>query len=76
MNNLVKVFGAADLINAVVASDIHIVHLPTMKLTAAGIIPVPDLERFNAKLPFWRFHITYLGFGARNNTHRGHRHPD
>ena len=41
INNLVKVFGAADLINAVVASDIHTVNLATMKLTA-GIIPVPD----------------------------------
>ena len=51
INNLVKVFGAADLINAVVASDIHTVHLPDMKLTA-GVIPVPDLERFNPKLPF------------------------
>ena len=51
VNNLVKVFGAADLINAVVASDIHTVHLPDMKLTA-GVIPVPDMERFNPKPAF------------------------
>ena len=65
INNLVKVFGAADLINAVVASDIHTVHLPTMKLTA-GIIPVPDLERFNPKLPFGA--STWYAWGLAHGT--------
>ena len=46
--NLVKVFGGADLINAVVPDDIYSLHLPTIN-SMAGIIPVPDLARFNPK---------------------------
>ena len=51
MENLVRVFGGADLINALVEADIRTVNLPETKLTAL-IIPVPDLERFNPKPPF------------------------
>ena len=51
ITNLVKIFGASDLINGVVPGDIYTVHLPTMKSTA-GIISVPDVERFNPKPPF------------------------
>ena len=53
--NLVKVFGGADLINAVVPEDIYTLHLPTGNSTA-GIIPVPDLERFNPKSPLTTTH--------------------
>ena len=51
VENLVRVFGGADLINALVEADIRTVNLPETKLTAL-IIPVPDLERFNPKPPF------------------------
>ena len=51
VTNLVNIFGASDLINGIVAGDIYILHLPTMKSTA-GIIPVPDIARFNPKTPF------------------------
>ena len=49
--NLVKVFGGADLINAIVPEDLYTLHLPSVN-SNAGIIPVPDLERFNPKPPF------------------------
>ena len=51
ITNLISFFGGSDLINGVVPGDIYTVHLPTMKSTA-GIIPVPDMERFNPKPPF------------------------
>ena len=51
VGNLAKVFGGADLLNAIVPDDIFKVHLPTIN-SDAGIIPVPDLERFNPKPPF------------------------
>ena len=51
ITNLVKIFSASDLINGIVPGDIYTVHLSSMKSTA-GIIPVPDMERFNPKPPF------------------------
>ena len=51
ITNLVKIFGASDLISGIVPGDLYTVHLPSMKSTA-GIIPVPDMERFNPKPPF------------------------
>ena len=47
----VKVFGGADLINAVNPADIYSLGLPTIN-SRAGIIPVPDMTRFNPKDPF------------------------
>ena len=49
--NLVKVFGGADSINAVNPADIYSLRLPTIN-SRAGIIPVPDMTRFNPKDPF------------------------
>ena len=49
--NLVRIFGGADLISGVVPDDIYPVHLPTIN-SNAGIIPVPDMERFNPKPAF------------------------
>ena len=49
ITNLVRIFGAADLINAAVPGDIYTSHLPTMRSTAGTI---PDLERLNPKPPF------------------------
>ena len=53
ITNLVKIFGASDLINGIVPGDIYTVHLPSKSMkSTAGIIPVPDMERFNPKPPF------------------------
>ena len=49
--NLVKVFGGADLINAVNPDDMYSLRLPTIN-SKAGIIPVPDMTRFNPKDTF------------------------
>ena len=51
VEQLVRIFGGADLIRALVEADIHTVSLPETKCTAL-IIPLPDLERFNPKPPF------------------------
>ena len=51
VQNLVRAFGGADLLNALVEADIRTISLPESKLTAL-IIPVPDLEPFNPKPPF------------------------
>ena len=51
VENLVRIFGGAELISALVEADIRTDSLPETKLTAL-IIPIPDLERFNPKPPF------------------------
>ena len=51
VEDLVRAFGGADLLNALAEADMRTVCLPEAKLIAL-IIPVPDLERFNPKPPF------------------------
>ena len=70
VEHLVRIFGGADLIRALVSDDIRTVSLPETKCTAL-IIPVPDLERFNKKPPF-ESHCPHLGFGAPHNGHWCH----
>ena len=75
--NLVKVFGGADLINAIVPGDIYTIHLPTVN-SNAGIIPVPDLERFNPKSPFGKNmekHVLHLGLGPWHHRQCCHLYP-
>ena len=46
--NLVHIFGASDLLNAIVFKDIRVISLSEPRKCAL-IIPVPEMERFNPK---------------------------
>ena len=51
IQNLIRIFGGSDLLNAIVFKDIRVIPLSEVRKCAL-IIPVPDMERLNPKPAF------------------------